>query len=125
MVMGARRRPEDAVHLAVLAWLRSVLPREAVETLIHVPNGEARHPITGARLKRLGVRPGVEDLQFVWRGRLHAIEVKPARGRQSASQRERQAALEAAGARYAVVRSIEDARAALREWGVCTREVIG
>jgi hypothetical protein len=51
--------------------------------LFHVPNGGARDKITGARLKREGVKAGVPDvLLLVARGEYHglAIEMKRQKG---------------------------------------------
>lgn len=117
-----RRSLETPIHVAILHYLLAVLPKPAAATLAHVPNGENRDARTGAFLKRLGTRPGMEDLQFIWHGRLHAIEVKREGGRQSPAQRARQDAVVIAGGRYAVCRSIEDARETLREWAIPMRE---
>jgi len=51
--------------------------------LFHVPNGGARDKITGARLKREGVKAGVPDvLLLVARGEFHglAVEMKRQQG---------------------------------------------
>lgn len=118
-----RRNPEMRLHMAILAYLQAILPPEARETLIHVPNGENRSAITGAKLKRMGARAGVEDLQFVWDG-LNAIEVKPEGAYQTSAQKEREAAVRAAGGRYAVCRSLDDVAETLLDWGIPTREVV-
>ncbi len=121
--MGTKRdNPEMRLHMAILPFLQAVLPREAADTLIHVPNGEKRTPITGALLKRMGTKPGVEDLQFIWRGQLCAIEVKPEGEYQSRVQKAREAAVVAAGGVYALCRSTDDVRETLAEWRVPTRE---
>ncbi len=121
--MGTKRdNPEMRLHMAILPFLQAVLPRAARATLIHVPNGEKRSPATGALLKRMGTKPGVEDLQFIWQTRLHAIEVKPEGEYQSRVQKAREAAVVAAGGVYAVCRSTDDVRETLAEWGVPTRE---
>lgn len=117
----ARTNREVRLHCAILDYLRLVLPSAAVETLIHVPNGENRAAKTGALLKRLGTKPGVEDLQFVWHGRLHAIEVKCEGSYQSPAQKDRAAAVIAAGGRYTVCRSIDDVTETLTEWAIPTR----
>ncbi len=121
--MGTKRdNPEMRLHMAILPFLQAVLPREAADTLIHVPNGEKRSPATGALLKRMGTKPGVEDLQFIWAGRLHAIEVKPEGEYQSRVQKAREAAVVAAGGVYAICRSTDDVRETLAEWRIPTRE---
>ena len=122
--MSAKRdNPELRLHCVILDYLRLVLPREARDTLIHVPNGEKRTPETGALLKRMGTRPGVEDLQFLYQSRVYAVEVKPEGRYQRPVQRERQAAVLRAGGFYAVCRSTNDVRELLSHWGVATREV--
>ncbi|MCH7946003.1 MAG: hypothetical protein IIC73_08345 [Armatimonadetes bacterium] len=117
-----RGNPEMRLHMAILPFLQAVLPREAADTLIHVPNGEKRTPATGALLKRMGTRPGVEDLQFIWQTRLHAIEVKPEGEYQSRVQKDRERAVLAAGGVYAICRSTDDVRETLVSWGVPSRE---
>ncbi len=119
-----RDNPEMRLHCAILDYLRLVLPREAADTLIHVPNGEKRTLKTGALLKRMGTRPGVEDLQFIWQKRLHAIEVKPEGEYQRPVQKTREAAVIVAGGAYAVCRSTDDVRYTLAQWRVPSREVV-
>jgi hypothetical protein len=47
----------------VIAWAAYAQRKyPELELLFHVPNGEARDPRTAAKLKWLGVRPGVPDL---------------------------------------------------------------
>lgn len=88
----------------------------------------------GARMNANGRKSGVADLLVVANGRAHYLEVKapadgtryrnhvlkPA-GKQSTEQKAFQINAEAAGARYAVVWSLDDAIAALTEWNVPTR----
>lgn len=119
-----RANPETRLHIAILHYLQTVLPKEAADTLIHVPNGENRSPITGALLKRMGTKPGVEDLQFMWQARTYAIEVKPEGQYLRPVQKARQAAVLAAGGHYAVCRSTYDVDEVLAEWGVPVRAVV-
>lgn len=58
-------------------------------SLFAIPNGGARDPITGARLKSEGVRAGVPDLQLAVKRGAHAglfIELKRPGGKTSDSQ---------------------------------------
>jgi hypothetical protein len=108
------RTPEQATHEAIVQLLRFT----ATVPYRHVPNGEARSPRTGAKLKRMGVQAGVADFHLTLPGGITGwLEVKASDGRQSSEQKAFQAAEEAAGARYAVVRSIDEARAVLASWG--------
>ena len=93
----------------------------------HVPLGEHRNAVTGARLKRMGTKRGWPDYvcPVPPHGRLLAMELKAEGGRQSPDQKAVQAQLEAAGARYVVIRSLDDLRQTLAEEGVPTREAPG
>jgi hypothetical protein len=83
---------------------------------LHIGNGEWRDVITGARLKRMGVRRGAADLLFIRPGTPPLfLEIKTRGGRQSESQLEFQALAEAAGAEYVIARSLEGALEIL--WG--------
>lgn len=107
---------EEAIHVGVVDLLRYAAKPGVI--YYHPPNGEHRNPITGAKLKRMGVRPGVPDLAFVLPGGKAAfMEIKAKRGRQSDTQREFEALASVSGAPYVVVRSIDQAREVLQEWG--------
>lgn len=114
---------EYDTHLAILDYLRMVLPQKHRFGPWHVPNGEPREAAVGAKLRRMGTEPGMPDLQFLYRGRLFSIEVKTKDGRQSREQKAVEKALLMAGGHYAVCNSIEQARDALLCWGIRIREV--
>jgi hypothetical protein len=84
-----------------------------------IPNGGARHPAVGARLKAEGVRRGVPDV-FCWvaRGSWHglALELKTATGSVAPEQRAWHTRLQAAGYRVDVCRGWEAAWAALVDY---------
>lgn len=61
-----------------------------------------------AKLKWTGLLPGAADLLVLWNGRAIYLEVKVAKGVQQASQKTFEDLVAAAGAHYAVVRSIDD-----------------
>lgn len=89
-----------------------------------VPNGEARSKVTGARLKGLGVRPGVADFALVLPGgRAAFLELKTPTGRPSPEQRVFRADAEAAGALYAIARTPEEVQTILSSWGVLRRSI--
>lgn len=84
----------------------------------HVPNGEKRSKSTGAKLKRMGVRPGVADLVFIGNGGVvRFLELKASDGIFSPDQLTFCHDVEWLGALYAVARSIDDAIRILSAWG--------
>lgn len=118
--MKAPPLPESAIQHQVRTYLAAL----GIDA-IHVPNGThlagdkvARIKQSNA-LKRAGVLPGMADLILFDRRvrRVGFMEVKVAAGRLSPAQ-ERFADLAAVwGWPFAVVRSANDAQAALAEWG--------
>jgi len=83
-----------------------------------VPNGEYRSKRTGARLKAMGVRPGVADIAIILPGGKSAfMELKSPTGRLSPDQRVFRADAETAGALYAVASTPEQAQDILASWG--------
>ena len=75
---------EDNEQVAVFAWADWNLDRwPELGLLFHIPNGGYRHPATAARMKELGVKPGVPDLFLpAARGNYHGlwIEMKRQKG---------------------------------------------
>jgi hypothetical protein len=114
---------EWQLHLYIVQLLRYCASRDVL--WYHCPNGEARSPKTGARLKAMGVRPGVADFCLTIRGHSHFLELKRRTGRQSPEQIAFAAAAEAAGASYAVARSPEEAKEILRRWGALRPDSVG
>ena len=90
----------------------------------HVPNGEHRSKATGAKLKRMGVRPGVADLVFITppNGEAHFLELKADGGRPSDAQLMFADACESAGAAYAIAWDIDAALSVLEAWRVIKPE---
>jgi hypothetical protein len=112
---------EEAIHVSILAYLRAVL--EPPAKVLHPANGGARSKATAGRLKAMGVLAGVPDLMVLLPpARLLLIEVKGPRGRVSPEQQAFARDALAMGFPFAVVRSIDETRAALRLWQVPTRE---
>jgi hypothetical protein len=116
------KQPEDALHRDVARYLARVLTDETV--WFHPPNGGGRSKREGAKFKAQGVKAGVADIVLVYQGRHFEIELKSATGKQSESQEAWQAALERAGGKYVVSKSVEDVKMALRDFGIPTRETI-
>jgi hypothetical protein len=111
---------EDRLQRDIVAYLRAILPPPGL--VFAVPNGGARSKATAGILKATGVTAGVPDLIMVAPNCLLFAEVKTAKGRLSASQREFAELIVAAGYHYRVWRSIDDVRATLSELSVETRE---
>jgi hypothetical protein len=120
------RDTEGPIHRSILNWLQLVLPRALV---LHVPNEVAadgdhvRRAI--GKAKSLGLCVGFPDLAvFLPDGEVVMFEVKSATGRVSTAQAAVHDRLAGLGHRTGVVRSIDDARAALARWGIETRESV-
>jgi hypothetical protein len=124
---------ELQIHIAVVARLR-LQCRPGVEWW-HTPNGphlradddkenktDARQ---GAKLKAMGLRPGVSDLLFAWddngRLRMMLLELK-ARGRDlSPAQRDFKTSMKAIGAYFEMADTIDEAFRVLRQYRILPR----
>jgi hypothetical protein len=112
------QRPEAALQRAVINLLEvALLPGTAWTAFPAGGGGELR----GAILCGLGLRPGWPDLQLVFQGRYHGIEVKSESGHLSGAQHARHAEISAAGGLVATVRSLDQVVEALRAWRIPTR----
>jgi hypothetical protein len=105
--------PERAIQIAIkqLLILRGIVA-------LHIPNEGKRSAVAGRMLRAEGMIAGAPDLLLLAdNGRTGWLEVKAANGRLSDAQRAFHALLTRKGHRVAVVRSVDDAEAALRDWG--------
>lgn len=112
--------PTEAQEQAVLVDYLKLLGL----AFAHVPNGERRDAVTGARLKRLGTSAGMPDLLVFSSppkrpdARGVALELKRrSGGKVTPEQRAWHARLEACGWVVRVVRGFDEARALLDELG--------
>jgi len=100
------RRNEHAEQAALIRWANLAAARHPpLRLLFAIPNGGRRDPITGARLKAEGVKPGVPDLFLPWpMGGYHGIfiELKAPGGSPTQEQRQWIERLRAAGYRAEV-----------------------
>lgn len=124
-----RRRnaaPEAMLQKAVLAYLAAALPPQAGVFYsanlngVFLPGSRAK-----ARVKEMGVRPGLPDLCFIFLtgeriGETYWIELKAPNGRPTAEQKVIVDALWAGG-RGCYARSVEQVCAALVAWGFPVR----
>lgn len=122
--MGKRVDREGPIHRSIIHYLRRVMPRGAI--VHHSPNegnrGGRKGQIDGSHRKAMGVQPGFPDILIFAGGQGYCLEVKADKGRLTKYQKMLKDQLERQGIPYAVVRSVDEARAALVEWGVETKE---
>jgi hypothetical protein len=98
---------EDQLQGQIFQWHWNNRPRER-GLLFHV-NNKARNAIEGNRFKAMGVIPGVSDLIYLKPGgKPLFIELKTETGSQSGPQKDWQAAIEVAGYRYIICRSLAE-----------------
>lgn len=99
------KHAETALHIAIVNFLRLTLPEDAV--LWHSASGEVRDKRTAAKLKAMGVVPGLCDLFIFWNRQLIGIEIKAPGGRLSKEQVEMHKRLVRAGAFVTVAYDID------------------
>jgi hypothetical protein len=119
---------EFAVHCAVADTLRRWASPNWV--WFHYPAGEERNAVTGARLKRMGVKPGLPDFMFFPPGvavgtacggaastRPHFLEIKRRGGRLTEHQAGFALWCKLNDCPFEVADSYEAAVAILQQWG--------
>lgn len=116
-------KPEVTLHRAVAAYLRLALRPPVLWTCFPAGGGgKAR----GGQLKAMGLMPGWPDIlvlhnpmdglgHFGAGPRVVGIELKSAKGVQSAEQKNVQAAFKSCRAAYAIARRVEDVEVILRQ----------
>lgn len=122
---GHRRNahPEADLQRQIVALLRVVLPKGAI---IHHAANEISTEGRAARIAQairtgMGVHAGFSDLMVLCEGRTLFLEVKSTHGRLSEAQAAFRDAVQAQGFPWALVRSLDDVLAALRDHGFRTR----
>ncbi len=112
-----RRQPEFLLQCVIADYLRAQYPSLL---WFAVPNGEKRSAITGARLKRMGVRAGVADILVFWGDSYGvgfnglALELKAGKGTLQDTQELFRYQWQAGGGGYAIIRSLEDLKEAFK-----------
>lgn len=113
---------QEAIVTAITAWRLEGRVRHQM-MFWHIPN-ERSIASQRVRLYRMGVLPGVADLEFLWfdeiAGRPHTafIEVKTESGRLTDKQQAFKDQCDAMRVPYVVCRSVEDVEETLVEWGL-------
>jgi hypothetical protein len=131
---GIRRRDlepkEHLLQISLVDRLNWQCRKDVV--YFHCPNGELRDKRTAAKLKAMGVRPGVADLIFIW-GELVAVpnlmilprvlflELKRRGEKQSPVQQLFEAECKRVGCDYAVADNIDDAVSILQHFNILPR----
>ncbi|MCI7652770.1 MAG: VRR-NUC domain-containing protein [Bacteroidales bacterium] len=103
---------EDKLQMACKYWFDCQYPQYRL-LLHHSPNEGLlmKHDRDGAKRKAMGMRPGFPDFIFLLPNRVYpflALELKSEKGRQSDHQKEYQQAVEQAGGKYVIVRSLDE-----------------
>lgn len=101
---------ESRIQQTCVSWFRLQYPKLG-KLLFAVPNGGARKRVEAAIMKAEVTTRGVADLLLLFPNKENhglAIEMKTPKGRQQPSQKEWQEAVEWAGYKYVICRSIED-----------------
>ena len=125
-----RRKPVDRegpVQREIVKFLRSSFP----DAIVHHAKGEINRGGASimremARAKSLGALAGFPDLVFLPSAEIGVLffEVKAPGGYASKAQKEMHEHMRRLGYRVAVVRSVQDVRDSLAEWGVVWAEEI-
>lgn len=108
---------EAEIQMMVVEWLRL---HEAVGGYLFfsVPNEgmDRANPARLAKLKRMGLRPGVSDLVIVKDGQAHFLEIKKPGGKRSVGQVDFAADCMIAGSKYGLAWSYDEAINILQKW---------
>ncbi|MGL4588431.1 MAG: VRR-NUC domain-containing protein [Acinetobacter ursingii] len=93
---------EDQEQMTVMSWAHRVKFKDGrlSDYLFHIPNGGSRNIIEATKLKKMGVKAGVPDLQLIVpNGQVHGlwIELKAQKGKLQPSQKIMIQRLEAQG----------------------------
>lgn len=121
--MTRRKTPEADAQRAIVQALRFVLPRGAIvhHSVNEVTAGDRRGKTRQAILVGMGVHPGFADLIVLSEGRVPFLEVKSKTGSLNPPQVGFRDTVQAQGFAWVLVRSVDDALAALADHGFITR----
>jgi len=109
----SRRNEEHRIQSAFFKWAKyASVQYPGLKLMFAIPNGGARDAVTGAMLKREGVKPGVPDIFLACPvGEYHGlfIEMKTAKGRPSPEQREWLSRLRSRGYAAVICHGLDEA----------------
>jgi hypothetical protein len=121
------RAPPEPLEFEVHCMVADTLRRWASPNWVwtHIPLGEDRSAVTGARLKRMGANPGWPDFLLIaprdhaprWCRRPHFLELKRHGGRLTEAQAGFALWCELNGCPHAVASSYRQAVEVLKGWG--------
>jgi hypothetical protein len=120
---------ESQIQTAIIGYLRQMLPSGWI---VQSTANKPRSAIQGSLEKKMGAIAGWPDIQILGTAHIgtymheapHAwfIEVKTAKGRVSEVQKDVHGRMRDIGFKVGVARSIDDARALCKRWGLPLRE---
>ena len=121
--MNRRTTPEADAQRAIVQALRFALPRDAI---VHHCANEVTEPGSRGQIRQsilvgMGVHAGFADLIVISGGQVLFLEVKSPSGRLRKSQEVFRDTVCAQGFGWALVRSVDDALAALADNGFTSR----
>ncbi|RZJ91870.1 MAG: hypothetical protein EOO20_03780 [Chryseobacterium sp.] len=77
---------EGKIQQTAITYIRNKYP-DFYGVIWHCPNGGFRDSITASIMTGQGLTRGIQDLHFVWGGKLYLIEVKTEKGEVSTAQK--------------------------------------
>ena len=113
---------ETAIQQSFIAYLDLCAHRDLVYWA--VPNGGKRSKVEAARFKAEGVRAGIPDVHFMFRGQFYVLEIKAKKGRVSPDQKVMMERLRLAGAIDAVAHGIDACMAQVKAWGMLKQPLV-
>ena len=105
-----------------MEFLALILPKDAVP--FHCPNGGLRSKKEAAILKAMGVLAGIPDIIILWNRRAFCLELKSKDGTLQIEQRDVHARLHDTGVPVETVRTMEEIRDRLEEFGIPLRRTV-
>jgi len=101
------KNEEHNIQVSMVNWFTYQYPKLRL-SLFAVPNGQNKSPRQASYFKAEGLTSGVSDLVFFHKKKAYFIEVKTEKGKQSPTQKDFQKHIEKEGAKYYVVRSLDE-----------------